>query len=105
MGDEVAFLENIAEQLGVALDSARLYAQTRQRAEQERMVDELTERMRATLDIQTVLETAARELRSALGLAEVEVRLGEARTNGSEIETTDADDLRRGNGVQRHDED
>lgn len=104
VGDEVAFLENIAEQLGVALDSARLYAQTRQRAEQERMVDELTERMRATLDIQTVLETAARELRSALGLAEVEVRLGEARVNGSEIETADADDLRRGNGVQRYDE-
>jgi hypothetical protein len=32
--------------------------------------------MRATLDIETVLETATRELRDALSLAEVEVRLG-----------------------------
>jgi GAF domain-containing protein len=77
VGDEITFLESIAEQLGVALDAARLYAETRKRAEQERLVDELTGRMRATLDIQSVLETAAREMRDALGLAEVEVRLGE----------------------------
>jgi GAF domain-containing protein len=76
VGDEVNFMESIAEQLGVALDAARLYAETRKRAEQERLVDELTSRMRATLDIQTVVETAAREMRQALGLAEVEVRLG-----------------------------
>jgi GAF domain-containing protein len=76
VGDEVTFMESIAEQLGVALDAARLYAETRKRAEQERLVDELTSRMRSTLDIQTVLETAAREMRAALGLAEVEVRLG-----------------------------
>jgi GAF domain-containing protein len=75
--DEVAFLERVAEQLGIALDSARLYAETRQRAEQERLVDRVTSQMRATLDIETVLETAARELRDALGLAEVEVRLGD----------------------------
>jgi GAF domain-containing protein len=74
--DEVAFLERVAEQLGIALDSARLYAETRQRAEQERLVDRVTSQMRATLDIETVLETATRELRDALGLAEVEVRLG-----------------------------
>jgi GAF domain-containing protein/HAMP domain-containing protein len=74
---ERSFLEAIAEQLGVALDSARLYAETRQRAEQDRLVDDLTSRMRATLDLRSVLETAAREMRDALNLAEVEVRLGE----------------------------
>lgn len=74
--EEVELLEDIVEQLGLALDSARLYAETRQRAEQERLVDRVTSQMRATLDIDTVLETAARELRDALGLAEVEVRLG-----------------------------
>ncbi len=74
--EEIELLEAIVEQLGVALDSARLYAETRQRAEQERLVDRVTGQMRATLDIDTVLETAARELRDALGLIEVEVRLG-----------------------------
>ncbi|MFM8319890.1 MAG: GAF domain-containing protein, partial [Chloroflexota bacterium] len=72
---DLAFLETIAEQLGVALDSARLYAETRQRSEQDRLVDEITGRMRATLDLRSVLETAAREMRQALNLAEVEVRL------------------------------
>lgn len=75
--DEINFMESIAEQLGVALDSARLYAETRQRAEQDRLVDEMTSQMRATLDLRSVLETATREMRDALGLAEVEVRLGE----------------------------
>ena len=74
--EEVDLLKAIAEQLGVALDSARLYAETRQRAEHERLVDQVSSEMRASLDIDAVLETTARELRDALGLAEVEVRLG-----------------------------
>jgi GAF domain-containing protein len=74
--EEVDLLKAIAEQLGVALDSARLYAETRQRAEHERLVDQVSSEMRASLDIDAVLETTVRELRDALGLAEVEVRLG-----------------------------
>lgn len=91
--DEVSFLEGITEQLGVALDAARLYAETHKRAEQERLVDNLTEKMRATLDIQTVLETAAREMRDALGLAEVEVRLGEpdAKNASSDAKNASSD--------------
>jgi GAF domain-containing protein len=75
--EEVELLASVVEQLGVALDSARLYADTLKRAEHERLVDQVTSQMRATLDIETVLETATRELRNALGLAEVEVRLGD----------------------------
>jgi GAF domain-containing protein len=74
--EEVDLLKVIAEQLAVALDSARLYAETRQRAENERLVDQVSSEMRASLDIDAVLETTVRELRDALGLAEVEVRLG-----------------------------
>jgi GAF domain-containing protein len=73
--EEVELLKTITEQLGVALDSARLFAETRQRAEYERLVDQVSSQMRASLDIDSVLETAVCELRDALGLAEVEVRL------------------------------
>jgi hypothetical protein len=62
--------------LGVALDTARLYEETQERAERERMVGEITSHMRETLDLETVLQTAAREMRRALDLAEVEMRLG-----------------------------
>jgi GAF domain-containing protein len=75
--EEVNLLRAIAEQLGVAVDSARLYAETRQHAEHERLVDQVSSEMRASLDIDKVLETTVRELRDALGLAEVEVRLGD----------------------------
>jgi GAF domain-containing protein len=74
--DEIELLKAITEQLGIALDSARLFAETRQRAEHERLVDHVSSEMRATLDIDAVLETAVRELRNSLGMAEVEVRLG-----------------------------
>ena len=50
--EEVTFLENIAEQLGAALDSARLYAQTQQQAEQERLIGEVTSQVRRSLDVE-----------------------------------------------------
>jgi len=72
---EVALLEAIADQLGTALESARLYQDTQRRAAQERLIGEVTARMRETLDMDTVLQTAVREMREALGVAEVEVYL------------------------------
>ncbi len=74
--EEVKLVETLSEQLSVALESARLFKQTQQRATQEQMVGEVTTRMRETLDIETVLKTAAIEIYTALGLTEVEVRLG-----------------------------
>ena len=73
--NEISLLETIAEQLGIALDSARLFAETQQSAEEERLIGEITARMRETLDIETVLKTATRELRKSLDLAEVEIQL------------------------------
>lgn len=74
--DQSAMLNTLIDQLGVSLDSARLYEETQERAERERMVGEITSHMRETLDLETVLQTAAREMRRALDLAEVEMRLG-----------------------------
>jgi GAF domain-containing protein len=74
--EQTALLTTLVDQLGVALDTARLYEETQERAERERMVGEITGHMRETLDLETVLQTAAREMRRALDLAEVEMRLG-----------------------------
>lgn len=73
---EIEALEKVCDQLGLALDSARLYAETQQQADQERLISEITNRIRATLDLDTMLQTAVREIRQALKLAEVEIRLG-----------------------------
>ncbi len=74
--DEIDVLETLTDQLGVALDSARLYQETQRRASRERLIGEVTARVRETLDVDAVLQTAIREVGEALGLAEVEVRMG-----------------------------
>ena len=71
-----ALLTTLTEQLSVAIDSARLFESTQQQAARERMVAEISSRMRATLDIDAILQTIATELCTALDLAEVEIRLG-----------------------------
>ncbi len=72
---EVEMLETLGEQLSIALESARLYQDTQHRAARERLIGEVTARVRETLDIRTVLETAANELYQALGLEKVVVGL------------------------------
>jgi GAF domain-containing protein/HAMP domain-containing protein len=84
--EEIDLLETLIDQLGVALDSARLFEETQQLAERERIVDEVTSRMRATMDIDNVLQTAVREIRNTLDLAEVEVRIGNVQESSSESE-------------------
>jgi len=68
-------LVTLTDQLGVALESARLFEETLMRAERERLVGDISSRIRETLDIETVLMTAAKEMRNALDLDEVEVRM------------------------------
>jgi len=72
---EVDLLEALADQLGAALDGARLFQDSQRRAVHEQLVGQITRRVRETLDVDTVLKTVADEMYSALGLNEVVVRL------------------------------
>jgi len=74
--EEAALLQTLTEQLGAALESARLYQDTQHRAAREQLTGEITSRMRETLDIDTVLQTAVREIREVFGLAEADVQIG-----------------------------
>ena len=74
--DEVALFQALVDQLGVALDGARLYQDAQRRATQDRILGEVAMRMRETLDMDEVVRTAVREIGEALGIAEVEVRMG-----------------------------
>ncbi len=73
--EEVTLLETLVEQLGLALEGARLYQDTQQRATRERMIGEITSRMRESLDMDTIIKTTADEIYQALGLEEVTIRL------------------------------
>ncbi|MGD9315753.1 MAG: GAF domain-containing protein [Anaerolineae bacterium] len=85
--EQTSLLEILADQLGVALDSARLYEDTQRRAAEDRLVGEITARIRETLDVDTVLQTAVREMSKTLDIPRVEVRLGRSAAplgNGQE---------------------
>ncbi|MBC8504161.1 MAG: GAF domain-containing protein [Anaerolineales bacterium] len=64
--EEINLMDTIIDQLEAALESARLYKDTQQRAQRERMVTEITTKIRASTDPQTMLQTAVSELREAL---------------------------------------
>ena len=73
--EQIVMMESITEQMGVALERARLYQDSRRLAMRERLVSEATNRMRQTLEVESVLKIAADEVYRALGLEEVTVRL------------------------------
>jgi GAF domain-containing protein len=76
--EETQLMQSLVEQLSVALDSARLYQDTQRRAARDRILAQVAGRMRETLDIDLVLQSAVREMRNALDIAEVEVYLDAA---------------------------
>jgi GAF domain-containing protein len=69
-------LAGLADQLGQALENARLYEVTQRSALEEQVVGEVTQRMRETLSVDAVLQTAVSELQSLLALESVEIRVG-----------------------------
>jgi GAF domain-containing protein len=66
---------DVAAQTALALENIRLVERTRQRANREQAISNITARVRETLDLDTVLRTSAREIQKALNLHEAEVRL------------------------------
>ncbi|GAB4527119.1 MAG: hypothetical protein Fur0018_12630 [Anaerolineales bacterium] len=77
---ELTWMKTVSDQIAQALESARLYQESRQRAAREQLLSTSTARMRETLDMQSVLQIAVRELRQALNLADAEVRLATPET-------------------------
>ena len=75
--DDLALVQEITEQGALALESARLFEQTQARARREQTLREITARVRSSMDPDTVLRTAIRELGTALGRPAF-VRLGSA---------------------------
>jgi GAF domain-containing protein len=75
--EERILLMQLGEQIGLALENARLYQETRRRAAQEQLVGEVTTRMRASLNLEDILETTVQELGQRLDLDEVVLQLVE----------------------------
>ena len=74
--DEIALLEALTDQLGLALEGARLYQEAQRSAARERLTREITDRMRRATNVEDVVRTAVDELFSMLETSRAFVRLG-----------------------------
>jgi PAS domain S-box-containing protein len=73
--DEISLVEEVVARMAQAAESIRLLDDTQHRVAREQMIGGVTARLRETLDMDTILQTAAREIREALGLRDVTIQL------------------------------
>ncbi len=83
---EESVAKEVAIQTALALENIRIVERTRQQANREQELANVTARVRETLDLDTVLRTSAREIQRALNLEEAEVRLFPKRKSDVEEE-------------------
>lgn len=71
--EEIETASLVAEQVGLALENARLFEQTMRRAERERKVLEITSRIRSVNDPETMMQIAVDELQHALNASRAQI--------------------------------
>lgn len=72
---DVDMLQSIANQVAVALQNTRLYADTQAHADQEAMINEINQKILQTTDMESAMKVAIRELGRAVGAPQTAVRL------------------------------
>jgi GAF domain-containing protein len=81
--DEIAVVNSIANQVAVALENARLFENTVRRAEREKKVLQITQKIRATNDPEEMMRIAISELQQALRASRTQIYIRQEET-GSE---------------------
>jgi len=71
--DQKDIIKAVAERVALSVENARLFDETTQRAERERLVTEITGKIRSYSDPQSMIDTAVEELKNALGASHVKV--------------------------------
>jgi GAF domain-containing protein len=71
--EQIDLIKAVAERVALAAENARLFEETTRRAERERLVSDITGKIRSVNDPQAMIQTAMEELRRALGASRVEV--------------------------------
>jgi GAF domain-containing protein len=92
--DDAALLTTLASQIAAAIQNSRLLDQIQRSERRERLVREITSKVRRSPDMKTILNTAARELGVALRAARSAARIGSLPTDRSEDEPLEQKDER-----------
>ncbi|HEY3475411.1 MAG TPA: GAF domain-containing protein, partial [Anaerolineales bacterium] len=71
--EQIDMIKAVADRVALSAENARLFEETTRRAERERLVSDITGKIRSVNDPQAMVQTAVEELRKALGASRVEV--------------------------------
>jgi GAF domain-containing protein len=71
--EEIDLVQAVAERIALSAENARLFDETSRRAERERLVTEITSKIRSANRPEEMIQTALDELRNALGAAQVKL--------------------------------
>ncbi len=74
--EELEVIETLSDQLGIALESARLYQEAQRRAARERLTGEISNRLQRARDMDGLVRQAVQELQAALGASYAVVHMG-----------------------------
>jgi GAF domain-containing protein len=72
-GDQIDLIKAVAERVALSAENARLFEETTTRATRERVVSDITNKIRSTNDPQEMMQTAMAELQRVLGATRVEI--------------------------------
>jgi GAF domain-containing protein len=73
--DELEMLRSISERLSQAIESARLFDDVQSRADRERLIAEITSKVRSSTSVDIIMQTAIHELSKALQLSNGAIQL------------------------------
>ena len=79
-------LGTLAGSLAAIIANARLVDQIRKQAERERLLHEISSKIRRSTDIQTILSTTVQELRRATGVQKAQISIGVAAQEHTKIQ-------------------
>jgi GAF domain-containing protein len=82
--EEKALAEEVVSQVALALENARLLEEMQRQAMDEQLIQQISSTMRQTLDLDTILQTAAVEIYQALGLHDVTIKLKDPQGSDAE---------------------
>ncbi len=74
--DERVILQQVARQISLALESARLFHALQERSRRETIITQIADAMGQTPDMDIMLQNILRELGDSLGFESLEIRLG-----------------------------
>ncbi len=74
--EDLAMMEEVSEQLGLAAESNRLYETSQRIAQREALVNEISTRLQSGTSVEMTLTSAARSLKDVLKANRVAIRLG-----------------------------